>query len=191
MKYGNYGVSVTPGISKYGYVFMEKDSFFTLELTNESKHDAHASVLINGKLVGDFFVRAYSKVPLETIPGSSKRFKFTGLAATLDRIDIGLISVTFTPGKKPPESYPRYTDLDAITNMRKEGFDIAEMKEMLDGKSDQDFTAVGFIPDTSKTKITIHQRLVSADLIDSNLQKTGKIDGDGFIGTGIPPIINS
>ena len=87
-----------------GYVELEHDTQYTLNLRNNRNVRSRAEVYVDGKHVGTFRLKAHGTLRLERPAHDDGKFTFYRLgtseasdAGLLDGPDIGLIRVVFTP----------------------------------------------------------------------------------------------
>lgn len=203
MRYSKYSVSIDPGNEQEGYVYMKHNTTYKILLKNEDRDDASASVYIDGKHIDDFFIKSYSKYEIETKPFSGKQFTFfkadskEGKASKLDKVsedNMGLISVTFTPGRKKVELMRKHLNATAVTDdLSRGGQSVNSVGKLskggtgLTGQSNQQFHEVQFEPLSNKPPVTIKLRLVCSDLLTE--EPTELKSGVEDISTPTPPPI--
>jgi len=134
MYLNGFSVRVPEGNEKEasGYVEIDHNTQYTLQLRNQRNSRCDAEVNIDGKHVGTFRLGAYGSLRLERSADDNRRFTAylrdseEGHEVELDSVsksDLGLIQVVFKPEKKPMH----------IKKKRKIAKNISSLKDSLPG----------------------------------------------------------
>ena len=108
MQIGNFSVTIGKGVEREsGYVDMQHNTEYTIELRNMGSEDANAQISIDGVDVGTFRVERYDRQIIKRPSHIARNFLFLKLGtpeaeqANLQaNSDLGLITVKFIPAKQ-------------------------------------------------------------------------------------------
>lgn len=162
MQIGNFSVTIGKGVEREsGYVDMQHNTEYTIELRNMGSEDANAQISIDGVDVGTFRVERYDRQIIKRPSHVARNFLFLKLetpeaeqANLQANSDLGLITVKFIPAKQE-----RQFELLATKSITFKGASAGGTG--LGSNSDQEFVSAKHIDLDHSRAVTINLRLVA------------------------------